>query len=122
MKGFTTIVLLILANIIIFFAWYGPLKFKEFKWLENVGVFSTILITWAFVFFVCAFQVPANKFGYAGNGGPFTLVQLKVIQEIISLLVFIIFTFIFFKNETFKWNHFIGFIFLILAVYFLFKK
>lgn len=122
MKGIITIALLILTNIFIFFAWYGPLKFKEFKCFENIGVFSTILLTWAFVFFVCATQIPANKIGYSGNGGPFSLLQLKVIQEVISVVSFVILSFIFFKNEPFKWNHFLALIFIILAVYFVFKK
>jgi uncharacterized protein (DUF486 family) len=67
-------------------------------------------------------QVPANRIGFKGNGGPFSLVELKVIQEVITLLVFTAFTIIAFKNETLKLNHLIGFIFLILAVYFIFKK
>jgi len=68
------------------------------------------------------FQVPANRMGYDGNGGPFSLLQLKVIQEVITLIVFVIFSLLFFKNETLKWNHFVGFVFLVLAVYFIFKK
>jgi uncharacterized protein (DUF486 family) len=122
MKGIATIGLLILANLFIFLAWYGPLKLKEYKGLENTSLVSTIFITWIIVFFVCAFQIPANRWGYAGNGGPFTLLQLKVIQEVISLIVFVVFTLIFFKNEVFRWNHAIGAIFLVLAVYFMFKK
>jgi hypothetical protein len=65
--------------------------------------------------------VPANRIGFDGNGGPFSLVQLKVIQEVVSLTVFVVFTLLVFKNETFKMNHLIGFCFLILAVYFIFK-
>lgn len=68
------------------------------------------------------FQVPANRIGYKGNGGPFTLVELKVIQEVITLLIFTIFSVVLFKNETFRLNHLIGFVFLVLAVYFIFKK
>jgi uncharacterized protein (DUF486 family) len=66
--------------------------------------------------------VPANRLGYKENGGPFSLVELKVIQEAITLVVFVGFTLLFFKNETLKWNHFVGFLFLIAAVYFIFKK
>ena len=73
-------------------------------------------------FFEYCFQVPANRIGFKGNGGPFSLIELKVIQEVLTLTVFTIFSLIFFKNETFRWNHFVGFIFLILAVYFIFKK
>ena len=68
------------------------------------------------------FQVPANRIGFQGTGGPFSLVQLKVLQEVITLVVFVAFTLIAFKNETFRWNHFVGFAFLVLAVYFIFKK
>ena len=104
------------------FAWYGHLKFKELKWFENAGIITIILISWGLALFEYFFQVPANKVGYKDNGGPFSLLQLKVIQEAITLIVFVLFSSIFFKNESFKWNHFIGFLFLILAVYFVFKR
>lgn len=104
------------------FAWYGHLKFKDFKWAENLGLISLILISWGIALFEYALQVPANKLGYNGNGGPFTLLQLKVIQEVITLIVFVIFSLVFFKTETFRLNHLIGMVFLILAVYFIFKK
>jgi uncharacterized protein (DUF486 family) len=68
------------------------------------------------------FQVPANKIGYEGNNGPFSLVQLKVIQEVITLVVFSLFTLLFFKNQAFKWNHIVAFMFIVLAVYFMFKE
>lgn len=68
------------------------------------------------------FQVPANRIGFRENGGPFSLFQLKVIQEVITLTIFTIFSVLLFKNETFRMNQLIGFFFLILAVYFMFKK
>ncbi|WP_167618475.1 DMT family protein [Maribellus sediminis] len=68
------------------------------------------------------FQVPANRLGYKENGGPFSLIELKVLQEVITLIVFSIFTIVLFKTESFRWNHIIGFTFLVLAVYFIFKK
>lgn len=104
------------------FAWYGHLKFKEMKWSENLSLVAVIFISWGIALFEYALQVPANRIGFRGNGGPFSLVQLKVIQEVITLTVFVIFSIVFFRNETLKLNHFIGFIFLILAVYFIFKK
>lgn len=122
MKAITTIGLLILSNIFMTLAWYGHLKFKELKWFENLGLIAIIFISWGLALFEYFFQVPANKIGYKENGGPFTLMQLKVIQEVITLVTFTIFSLLFFKNETFKWNHAIGFVFLILAVYFIFKK
>jgi uncharacterized protein (DUF486 family) len=80
------------------------------------------LISWGIAFFEYIFQVPANRIGFRENGGPFSLVELKVLQEVITLVVFMIFTLVFFKNETIKLNHIIGFGFLVLAVYFIFKK
>jgi hypothetical protein len=104
------------------FAWYGHLKFKEFNWFNSLGLVAIILISWGIAFFEYIFQVPANRIGFAENGGPFNLWQLKVIQEVITLTVFTIFTLIVFKTESLKMNHIIGFGFLILAVYFIFKK
>ncbi|WP_226390929.1 DMT family protein [Penaeicola halotolerans] len=122
MKAFYTILLLILSNTFMTLAWYGHLKFKELKWFENLGLISIVLISWGIALFEYFFQVPANRIGFKENGGPFTLVQLKVLQEVITLVTFMIFTLLFFKNETLKTNHLIGFAFLVLAVYFIFKK
>lgn len=122
MKGFWSIALLCVSNVFMTFAWYGHLKFKEYSWFSKLGLFAVILISWGIAFFEYVAQVPANKIGYTGNGGPFNIWQLKVIQEVISLSVFTIFALLIFKTETFRLNHLIGFGFLILAVYFLFKK
>ena len=122
MKGYATIGLLILSNVFMTLAWYGHLKFKELKWFENAGLITVVLISWGLALFEYCFQVPANRIGYQENGGPFSLMQLKVIQEVITLVIFVGFSLLFFKNETFRWNHLIGFLFLILAVSFIFKK
>jgi uncharacterized protein len=122
MKPLLTIVLLILSNTFMTFAWYGHLKFKDMRWSENLGLASIILISWGIALFEYILQVPANRIGFREYGGPFTLVQLKVIQEVITLVVFVIFSLVFFKNESFRLNHLIGFVFLVLAVYFIFKK
>jgi uncharacterized protein len=122
MKAFYTILLLVLSNIFMTFAWYGHLKFKEIRWLETLPLIGIILISWGIALFEYCFQVPANKIGFKGNGGPFSLIELKVMQEVITLVVFMLFTLIFFKTETFRWNHLLGFLFLVLAVYFVFKK
>lgn len=103
-------------------AWYGHLKFAELKWFNKLGIFSIILISWGIAFFEYCFHVPANRIGYSGHDGPFSLIELKVIQEVITLLVFTLFTVLIFKTETFRLNHVIGFVFLVLAVYFIFKK
>ena len=122
MKSILTIGLLVLSNVFMTLAWYGHLKFGEMKWFNKLGLISIILISWGVAFFEYCMQVPANRIGYKLYGGPFSLVQLKVIQEAVTLIVFALFTIIFFKNETFRLNHLIGFIFLILAVYFIFKS
>lgn len=122
MKSLLTIGLLIMSNAFMTMAWYGHLKFKELAWFSKLGLFSIILISWGIALFEYCFQVPANRIGFKENGGPFSLVELKVIQEVITLVIFMVFTLLFFKTETFRWNHFVGFIFLVLAVYFIFRK
>lgn len=122
MKITTTIGLLILSNIFMTLAWYGHLKMAEYKWFGKLGLFGIIVISWGIAFFEYCAQVPANKIGFAGNGGPFSLLQLKVMQEVITLVVFTIFMLVFFKNETLRWNHLVGFLMLVGAVYFIFKK
>ncbi|NLJ82515.1 MAG: DMT family protein [Bacteroidales bacterium] len=122
MKVLMTIGLLVISNIFMTLAWYGHLKFGEIKFLSNLGLVAIIFISWGLALFEYFFQVPANRIGYEGNGGPFQLVELKVLQEVITLVVFVVFSLLFFKTETLRSNHIIGFVFLILAVYFIFKK
>ena len=111
-----TIVFLLISNVFMTFAWYGHLKY------QNVPLWKVTLISWGIAFFEYCFQVPANRIGFAENGGPFSLVQLKVIQEAITLIVFMVFSLVFFKNVHFTLNHIIGFAFLVIAVYFIFKR
>ncbi len=122
MRSFLTILLLVLSNTFMTLAWYGHLKFKDWSWFNKLGLAAIVLVSWGIALFEYCFQVPANRMGYSGNGGPFNLWQLKVIQEVITLVVFCIFAFLVFKTETFKWNHALGFGFLVLAVYLIFKK
>jgi uncharacterized protein (DUF486 family) len=122
MNALYTIGLLVLSNTFMTLAWYGHLKFGQLKWFQTLPIFGIILISWGIAFFEYIFQVPANRMGFRENGGTFSLVELKVIQEVITLIVFMVFTLVLFKNETFRLNHLIGFVFLILAVYFIFKK
>lgn len=122
MKSIATIGLLVLSNIFMTLAWYGHLKFKELKWFENAGLITIVLLSWGMALFEYFFQVPANRIGFEGNGGPFSLMQLKVIQEVITLVVFVVFSLLFFKGETLRWNHAVGCLFLVLAVYFIFRK
>jgi hypothetical protein len=122
MRTISTIILLVLSNTFMTIAWYGHLKFKEMKWFAGLGLISIVLISWGIALFEYFFQIPANRIGYKGNGGPFSLVELKVIQEVITVIVFIGFIMIAFKSETIRTNHVIAFFFLILAVFFTFKK
>lgn len=119
MKAFWTILLLIVSNSFMTMAWYGHLKLSQTKWGAGLPLVAIILISWGIALMEYCCQVPANRIGYVGNGGPFTLVQLKVIQEVISLTVFTVFTLAVFRTEQFGTNHVIGFCLLILAVYFL---
>ncbi len=122
MKGFKTILLLTISNTFMTFAWYGHLKFKEFEWSKNLGLFVIILISWGLAFFEYLFQVPANRIGFKDDGGPFNLVQLKTIQEALTIIIFMVFTTVFFKNEKLAWNHLVGFMLIVLAVFVIFKK
>jgi uncharacterized protein (DUF486 family) len=122
MRGLYTIALLVLSNIFMTVAWYGQLKFKDFHWFNQLRLPVIVLISWGIALFEYSFQIPANRMGFVENGGPFSLVELKVIQEVITLIVFTVFTTIFFKGETFRINHLIGFCFLLAAVFFIFKK
>lgn len=115
-----TIVLLVISNVFMTLAWYGHLKLAEVSWFSKLPLLGVILISWVIAFFEYCFQVPANRIGFEGNGGSFSLLQLKVTQEIITLVVFVIFSSIAFQT-TFKINHLIGFVFLILAVFFIYK-
>jgi uncharacterized protein (DUF486 family) len=121
-RGLNTIALLVASNTFMTIAWYGHLKFKEMKWAEQWGLIGMIFLSWGIALFEYVLMVPANRLGYKENGGPFSLWELKVIQEVVTLTVFTAFTLLVFKNETLKWNYIVGFFFLILAVYFIFKK
>ncbi|MDI1355251.1 MAG: DMT family protein [bacterium] len=121
-RGLSTILLLVASNTFMTIAWYGHLRYKDISFLKNMGLPATILISWGIAFFEYMLMVPANKLGSSFNGGPYNIWQLKLIQEVISILVFIIFSLVVFKTEEMKWNHAIGFFFLCVAVYFFFKK
>ena len=107
----STIILLLISNVFMTIAWYGHLKYK------NSAIFLTILASWGIAFFEYCFQVPANRLGH----GKFNAAQLKIIQEVISLLVFGVFSY-FYLKENLKWNHMVSFALIVLAVFFSFKK
>ncbi|MFV0398416.1 MAG: DMT family protein [Bacteroidales bacterium] len=122
MKSLTTVLFLLTSNIFMTFAWYGHLKLEEMKITTGWPLIGIILLSWGIAFLEYCFLVPANRIGFNMNGGPFTLVQLKVIQEVISLLVFAIFTTIIFKGQSLAWNHIAAALCLIFAVYFVFLE
>ena len=122
MKGIYAVSLLIVSNIFMTFAWYGHLKLQETKVISNWPLYGVILFSWLIALAEYSCQVPANRLGFNGNGGPFTLMQLKVIQEVITLIVFTVFSTLLFKGESLHWNHLAAFLCLILAVYFVFMK
>lgn len=122
MRAFYTVLLLFLSNTIMTFAWYSNLKFKDIPSLSNLGTFSVILVSWGIAFFEYCALIPANRLGFNETGGPFSLVQLKVLQECITLIVFTLINIFIFKTGVLKTNHLIGFAFLIMSVFFLFKE
>lgn len=122
MRGMLTIGLLILSNSFMTLAWYGHLRFKEHPAWAKWGLLTVILASWGIAFFEYCLQVPANRIGYSGYGGPFSLVQLKVIQEVITLAVFALFTLIAFRSEALRWNHLLAALLLVAAVWLVFKK
>ena len=122
LKYLSTIGLLFLSNAFMTLAWYGHLKiFNKDGGHSSTPLWMIILVSWGLAFFEYCFQVPANRIGSSEMGGPFNLVQLKIIQEVITLVVFMIFSVVVFKNIHFTYNHLIGFGFLVCAVYFIFK-
>ena len=123
MNGWLTVGLLVLSNIFMTFAWYGQLKLQQMKVITSATpLILGILMSWGIALLEYCFMVPANRYGFHGNGGAFSLLQLKVIQEVISLMIFTVFTFLFFRGEALHWNHFLAFCLLILAVYFVFME
>ena len=123
MKGSIAILFLIISNGFMTLAWYGHLfKIQNISWVKALGLFGLILISWGIAFFEYVFQVPANRIGFEGKGGPFSLFELKMIQEAISLSVFTVFAVFVFKTDKLTWNYIVGFVFILLAAFFIFKK
>ena len=122
MNAFYTVLLLVGSNIFMTFAWYGHLKLQQMNISTSWPLIGIIAFSWAIAFFEYSLQVPANRIGFEGNGGPFSLMQLKVIQEVISLVVFTVVANLLFQGQDLHWNHLAAFICLVLAVYFIFMK
>ncbi len=111
MNAILPIIMLTISNVFMTFAWYGHLKHR------STALWAVILISWGIAFFEYCFQVPANRIGYQY----YNAAQLKTIQEAITLIVFSVFSVLYLK-ESFKWNYLVGFLLIILAVFFIFKK
>ena len=109
-KFILPILMLTISNVFMTFAWYGHLKFR------SLPLVIVILASWGIAFFEYCFQVPANRIGY----DCYNAVQLKTIQEVITLVVFSLFS-IWYLKEQFRWNYLVGFVFIVLAVFFIFK-
>lgn len=122
MSGFYTILLLIMSNIFMTMAWYGHLRLQQSGVSSNWPLIGVIVFSWCIAFFEYCCQVPANRIGFEGNGGPFSLVQLKVIQECVSLIVFPIIANILFQGQQLHWNHWLAFLLIVCAVYLAFMK
>ena len=120
--GLLTIALLLVSNVVMTMAWYGHLKLQQMGVTTGWPLIAVILFSWGIALFEYSFMVPANRIGFVENGGPFSLLQLKVIQECITLVIFTVFVVVFFKNEHLHWNHFVSFLLLIMAVFFAFLK
>lgn len=122
MNALSTIILLFISNVFMTFAWYGHLKLQSENIIsDNTPLYIIILLSWLLALPEYACQIPANRIGFIGNEGTFSLIQLKVIQEVISITVFALFSIFVFKGQHFAWNHIAAFICLIMAIYFVFK-
>ena len=121
MKGLQTVALLVCSNLFMTLAWYGHLRLQNVGATKSWPLIAVIVLSWGISFLEYCFQVPANRIGFVDNGGPFSLMQLKIIQEVISLLVFCVVANILFQGHQLHWNHLAAMICLILAVYFIFK-
>ncbi len=121
MTALLTILLLLCSNAFMTIAWYGHLRMSGVEWFQRLNLGGVILLSWAVALLEYCFQVPANRIGYHENGGPFNLIQLKIIQEVLSLSVFVVFSLFFAKNESLRWNHAVAAMLMVAAVYFVFK-
>lgn len=119
-KGLGAIALLVCSNLFMTLAWYGQVMFKSR--FERLGMLAIIGISWLVALFEYCFMIPANRIGSSVYGGPFSIWELKVIQEVVSLTVFTVIVLLVMKNEALKWNHLVGFACLVAAVFFIFKK
>ena len=121
-KGLITVLMLVCSNVFMPFAWYGNLKLQQMNVIKDWPLIAIIVLSWGMAFFEYTFMIPANRIGSQITGGPFSLMQLKVIQECVSLVVFTVIVATVFKGEPIRWNHLVAFALIILAVFFAFLK
>ncbi|MBR1792182.1 MAG: DMT family protein [Bacteroidales bacterium] len=119
-KALATILMLVVSNVLMTFAWYGNLKLEQMKVSTDWPLILIIVVSWGIAFFEYCVMIPANRIGSQITGGPFSLVQLKILQEAISLIVFTTIVSILFKGEPIRWNHFVSFALILAAVFFAF--
>ena len=122
MKGILTVLMLVVSNVFMTFAWYGNLKLDEMKITTDWPLILIILASWGVALLEYLVMIPANRIGFVDHGGPFNLMQLKVIQEAISITVFTVIATTVFNNEALQWNHIVAFILIVGAVFFAFLK
>ena len=118
----STIILLVISNIFMTFAWDGHLRLSASGVSASWPLYAVILFSWGVALLEYCCQVPANRIGYEGNGGPYSLIQLKVMQEVITLVVFVVFSIMAFEGFELRWNHIAAFALLVGAVYLVFMK
>lgn len=121
-RGIGTVLMLVVSNVFMTFAWYGNLKLQQMKISTDWPLILIILVSWGLAFFEYCFMIPANRMGSQITGGPYSLMQLKVIQESVSLVVFTLIVALVFKGEPIRWNHLAAFGCILLAVFFAFMK
>ncbi len=121
-SAITTIILLVISNVFMTFAWYGHLKLQSTGLSANWPLYVVILFSWGIALLEYCFQVPANRIGFEGNGGPYSLMQLKVMQEVVTLVVFVIFSLVAFDSFELRWNHWLAMLLLVGSVYLVFMK
>ncbi|MCX7930674.1 MAG: DMT family protein [Chlorobi bacterium] len=122
LRGVLTVLLLAISNAFMTFAWYGHLRYSGQLGGGRFGIVGIILSSWMIALLEYMFMIPANRIGYVGTGGPFTMVQLRAIQEAVSLTVFALIATTIFGTVRLQWNHVVGFVLLVAAVYFIFRS
>ncbi|MCR4659257.1 MAG: DMT family protein [Bacteroidales bacterium] len=122
LRALITVGMLVVSNVFMTLAWYGNLKLEQLKISTDWPLILIILLSWGVALAEYMVMIPANRIGSQITGGPFSLMQLKIIQEAISLTVFTVIVATIFKGEPIRWNHLVAFVFIVLAVFFAFLK